>query len=49
VACQRAKEQSMKAAEKGIGSSSADPEAQLTGFIEKFEPKHRSLIRASHS
>jgi hypothetical protein len=36
----------MKAVAKGIGSSSADPEIRLTGFIEKFEPKHRSLIRA---
>jgi hypothetical protein len=36
----------MKAAATGAASSSADPETQLTGFIEKFEPKHRSLIRA---
>jgi hypothetical protein len=36
----------MKAVAKGIGSSSADPETQLTCVIEKFEPKHRSLIRA---
>jgi len=26
--------------------SSADPETQLKGFIDKFEPRHQALIRA---
>jgi hypothetical protein len=36
----------MKIAAKGAQAESADAEKQLQSFIDKFEPKHQSLIRA---
>ena len=36
----------MKAVSQGLRPASGDAEKQLTHFIDKFEPKHRSLIRA---
>ena len=36
----------MKAAEKVAPAASIDAEEQLTSFIDKFDPKGQSLIRA---
>ena len=36
----------MKPAGKAAQSNPEDAEAQLKGFIDKFEPKHQVLIRA---
>jgi Domain of unknown function (DU1801) len=36
----------MTPASKGAHPASGDAEKQLTRFVDKFEPKHRSLIRA---
>ena len=35
-----------KAASKSAAESQKDAEARLSGFIEKFEPRHQALIRA---
>jgi hypothetical protein len=37
----------MKVATKRARAASADAEKQLQSFIDKFEPKHQSLIRAA--
>jgi len=36
----------MMSAKKSVRAASADAEAQLQSFIDKFEPKHQTLIRA---
>ncbi len=36
----------MKPAVKAAPATPRDPEAQLQGFIDKFDPKHQALIRA---
>ena len=36
----------MTPASKGAHPASGDAEKRLTGFVDKFEPKHRLLIRA---
>ena len=36
----------MKTAARTARTPSIDPEEQLQGFIDKFEPKHQALIRA---
>jgi hypothetical protein len=38
--------ESIKTAARVAQPASVDPEKRLTQFVEKFEPKHRSLIRA---
>ena len=36
----------MRAAAKTVRTTLTDPEKQLQGFIDKFEPEHQALIRA---
>jgi hypothetical protein len=36
----------MRAAAKNVPTTSRDPETQLQGFIDKFEPEHQALIHS---